>query len=257
LGGTWIESNTRQIRCWMPIKLLLAALGSIISGRRRNFHQDCRWLSRCIQPKPVILGKENILGRGPFLVTLNHYSRPGFFILWAAAAINAALPKSSIWLMTGAWTSRKGGFDRLRTWLTGKLFARLAQIYGLVTMPPMPPAPGDSADRALSVRRLLQKMRAEEDAIVCIAPEGMDFPGGLLGAPFPGTGKLLLQTARLAGRVLPVGVFEENERLVIRFGKPYVLTLPEGTADVDRAACDEVMRRIAALLPEGMRGEYG
>lgn len=191
------------------------------------------------------------------MVTLNHYSRPGFFILWAAVAISAALPKPSIWLMTGAWTSRKGGLDRLRTWLTRVLFARLALIYGLVTMPPMPPVPQDSADRALSIRRLFKKLRENKDAIVCVAPEGMDFPGRQLGVPHRGSGKLLRQIAGMTHRVLPVGVYEEDGRLVIHFGEPYELTVEDGQSDIDHAATERVMRKIADLLPEGMRGAYG
>ena len=194
---------------------------------------------------------------GPFLVTLNHYSRPGFFILWAAVAISAALPRPTIWLMTGAWTNRTGGIDQVRTWLTRIIFERLAKMYGLVTMPPMPSAPGDSAERALSIRRLLHKMRADKDAIVCIAPEGMDFPDGVLGVPHPGTGKLLLQIANKTHRVLPVGVFEDDGRLVIRIGNPYELHIKEGQVDLDLAVADQVMRKIAELLPEGMRGVYG
>lgn len=240
----------------MRVQLVVSVLISLLSGRKRDVRADSRALVSGLRPGPLMLGKENIPVAGPFLVTLNHYSRPGFFILWAAAAISAALPGPSIWLMTGAWTNREGGLDRLRTWMTGVLFARLAQIYGLVTMPPMPPVPEDSAERALSVRRLLRRQRETPDAIVCIAPEGMDFPGGALGEPQTGTGKMLLQTARLAGWALPVGVYEQEGRLIIRFGKPYVLVNPEGAVDADRAACDAVMRRIAELLPEGMRGVY-
>ena len=241
----------------MLLPLYFSILFSFILGRKRDFHADSRILIAHYNPTPEIRDTDLIPQTGPFLVTLNHYSRPGFFILWAAAAISAALPRPSTWLMTSAWTNRTGGVDRLRTWLSQIIFERLAEMYGMVTMPPMPPVPGDSAERALSIRRLLHRMRADKDAIVCVAPEGMDFPGGELGVPHPGTGKLLLQIANTTRQVLPVGVFEVDGRLVIRFGKPYVLTLSDGLEDVDRAASDEAMHRIAALLPEGMRGVYG
>jgi hypothetical protein len=61
----------------------------------------------------------------------------------------------------------------------------------------------------------------------------------------------------MAQQVLPVGVFEDEGRLVIRFGRPYILAVPDGAGDVDRAAVKQVMRRIAELLPEGMRGVFG
>jgi 1-acyl-sn-glycerol-3-phosphate acyltransferase len=241
----------------MLLPLYFSILFSFIIGRKRDIRADSRILIAHYNPTPEIRDTDLIPQTGSFLVALNHYSRPGFFILWAAAAISAALPRPSIWLMTSAWTSRSGGTDPLRTWLTRVTFSRLAEIYGLVTMPPMPPVPGDSAERALSVRRLLRRQRETRDAIVCIAPEGMDFPDGQLGVPHPGTGKLLLQTARMAQQVLPVGVFENDGRLVIRFGRPYILAVPDGGEDVDRTAVEQVMRQIAELLPEGMRGVFG
>jgi 1-acyl-sn-glycerol-3-phosphate acyltransferase len=241
----------------MLLPLYFSILFSFIFVRKRVIRADSRILIAHYNPTPEIRDSDLIPQTGPFLVTLNHYSRPGFFILWAAVAISAALPRPSTWLMTSAWTDRTRGVDRLRTWLSRIIFERLAEMYGMVTMPPMPPVPGDSAERALSIRRLLHRMRADKDAIVCIAPEGMDFPDGKLGIPHPGTGKLLLQIANKTHRVLPVGVFEDDGRLVIRFGKPYFFTLPDGANDVDRAASDEVMHRIAALLPEGMKGVYG
>jgi len=241
----------------MLLSLFFSIVFSFILGRKRDIHADSRILIEHRESKPEIRHMELIPKSDPFLVTLNHYSRPGFFILWAAVAISAALPRPTIWLMTGAWTNRTGGIDQVRTWLTRIIFERLAKMYGLVTMPPMPSAPGDSAERALSIRRLLQRIRADKDAIVCIAPEGMDFPEGELGVPHPGTGKLLLQIANKTHRVLPVGVFEDDGRLVIRFGNPYELHIKEGQVDLDLAVADQVMRKIAELLPEGMRGVYG
>ena len=230
---------------------------SLIYRELRDIRKDSQALLRNHHPRATIRNAGNIPGSGPFLLTMNHYSRPGFFILWAALEICAALPQPSIWLMTAAWTNRSGGFDRLRTWFTRLIFKRLAEIYGLVTMPAMPPALGDAGERALSIRRLLRKLREQPDAILCIAPEGMDFPGGILGEPFPGSGKLLLQAANLLNRILPVGVYEEDKRLVIKFGKPYILDEPSIHAEIDRQVADQVMRKIAALLPEKMRGVYG
>jgi 1-acyl-sn-glycerol-3-phosphate acyltransferase len=241
----------------MLLSLYFSIVFSFILGRKRDIRADSRELIEHREPKPEIRNMELIPKGGPFLVTLNHYSRPGFFILWAAVAISAALPRPAIWLITGAWTNRTGGIDQVRTWLTRIIFERLAEMYDMVTMPPMSPAPGDSAERALSIRRLLKKLWEDKDAIVCIAPEGMDFPEGKLGVPHPGTGKLLLQTAWLAQQVLPVGVYEEGGRLIIHFGEPYELTVEEGLAEIDHAAKEKIMRKIAELLPKGMRGVYG
>ena len=241
----------------LPPGLVIKVLGGLIAGRRRNILLDSKQLIKGISPPPVFRGQENILQRGPFLVTLNHYSRPGFLILWAAVAISAALPQPSIWLMTAAWTNHSAGIDQLRTRLTKSAFKRLADTYGLVTMPPMPPASSDAVERALSIRRLMEKIKRDSEAIVCIAPEGMDYPGGVLGRPHPGTGKLLTQTARSLQWVLPVGVYEEAGQLIVHFGKAYTLDIPNERENDDRVVINQIMRQIAALVPEEMRGPFG
>lgn len=240
----------------MPIILYISILYSLISGKKRNLRADSKLLFESYTPKPMIKNADLIPANGPYLVTLNHYSRPGFFILWAAVAVIVALPKSSLWLMTGAWTDRTAGFDQLRTALTKKTFRKLAGMYGLVTMPPMPPVPEEVAERALSIRQLMQKLRKEPEAILCVAPEGLDFPDGQLGLPYPGTGKMLAQLAGILKRVLPVGVYEEGERLVINFGCPYQLPVPENLANLDMVVTRNVMSHIAELLPVEMRGLY-
>lgn len=240
----------------MPIRLYAAIATSLIFRKKRSLRADCMALLRHYPAGIDLRNADRIPEKGPFLVTMNHYSRPGFFILWAAAAISAALPHDSLWLMTAAWTKRTQGMDRLRTALTKAIFGRLAEIYGLVTMPAMPPAQEEAAERALSIRRLIKIIKAQPEAILCIAPEGMDFPGGKLGAPYPGTGRLLLQAAAMLKRVLPIGVYEEDGRLVIRFGEPYILDPAADPDNMDAEITRQVMRRIAALLPEGMRGVY-
>jgi hypothetical protein len=50
---------------------------------------------------------------------------------------------------------------------------------------------------------------------------------------------------------LPVGVAEDGDGIQVRVGEPFLLEAHE-----DRLAAEEVMRRIAVLLPERMRGRH-
>jgi len=241
----------------MSLNLYASIALALILRRKRDFHQDSQILLKQFQPKPVLKNIEFIPEKGPLLVTMNHYSRPGFFILWAVVAISSALPQNSLWLMTNAWTKRtREPGDRLLTWLSKAFFNRLAEVYGMVTMPAMPPAPEETAERALSIRRVMEKLREKPETILGLAPEGMDFSDNLLGIPHAGTGKMILQVVKSLKRILPVGVYEKDGRLIINFGPPYHLAIPEDAVNLDEMVIRQVMGRIAALLPEQMHGPY-
>jgi hypothetical protein len=61
------------------------------------------------------------------------------------------------------------------------------------------------------------------------------------------------------GRVIPVGVWKEAGVVHLNFGSPYRLEVPEGLSNDgrDRWVGGHVMRRIAELVPERLRGKYG
>ena len=66
-----------------------------------------------------------------------------------------------------------------------------------------------------------------------------------------GTGTLLRLLAAGGVPTLPVGFAEEGGRLRCRVGHPFHPGRGGGTE-----AAEEAMRRIAALLPERMRGRF-
>jgi hypothetical protein len=76
--------------------------------------------------------------------------------------------------------------------------------------------------------------------------------------PAPGAGRFLLLLAGQGFPILPVGAWEEAGELCLRFGGSYSLDLPHSLKadEKDHAATEIVMRRIAALLPERLQGEF-
>lgn len=240
----------------LNLLILAKIFFSVLTGRGRDFSSDARKLIKGITPPSVYIGLHNIPTSGPYLVTLNHYSRPGFIVFWAAAALSAALPQTPIWLMTSAWTNRTKGLDQLRTWLTRKLFARMAKIYGFVTTPPMPPVVEESADRVLNIRKLDRRLHEQPSPILCMAPEGMDFTDGILGFPPEGTGKFILHVLKDLKRIQPVGVYEEDGKLNVNFGLVYDLDAYICQVKDDREITLQVMKKIAALLPNCLRGQF-
>ena len=186
---------------------------------------------------------------------MNHYSRPGFMVLWGALALSACLPGEPLWMMTRAWTSLGSWWDKPKRFLTSIVFKRLAQVYGFITMPPMPPEPQDAVERAISVRKLLHTIRTNPNSIVAMAPEGRDIPDGVLGEPPAGSGKLIGQLAGMLHTCIAVGVYEEQGRLCISFGEAF--KLPEKLDARDDIKVSEfVMRKIAAQLPASMRAGF-
>jgi hypothetical protein len=123
----------------------------------------------------------------------------------------------------------------------------------------MPPRPKDVKKRARSVRRVLAFARSHPQAILGLAPEGGDQPGGLLNMPPAGAGRFVLLLAEQGFPLLPVGCFEEAGAFCLHFGEAYQLKIPGGLTrkEKDGAAARTVMQKIAPLLPGRLRGEFG
>src|SRR3990172_2070417 len=88
----------------MPWKVGASALLSAARNQPRSFRADAL---RCVAQGQLplqVTGRENILASGPALLTLNHYSRPGFQAYWMALAVSSVVPAEIHWTMTAAWT---------------------------------------------------------------------------------------------------------------------------------------------------------
>ena len=198
-----------------PKKLAIEIILSLLRNKKRCITSDAVRAISGVLPPIQVINEKNIPVAGPGLVTLNHYSRPGFSIVWAVLGISAQLPEKHLWLMTNAWTNRTRGVDQLRTRITRILFNRLAGMYGFITTPPMPPAPAELAERTISIRKLMRFIRENPETILCIAPEGQDIEHCKVGKPPEGTGKFIFQIQKHLEQIIPVGVWEENGRLIL------------------------------------------
>lgn len=241
-----------------PRQVLLGLGRQIIFGGRRSFRADaCACLSRLTPPLQVY-GAAHIPARGPALITVNHYYRPGFKAWWIALAIATAVPAEMHWAMTGELTFPGKWYAGPGRAGSRWLLRRLADLYGFTTMPPMPPRPRDEAARALAVRRVLEHARQHPAAILGLAPEGMDMPGGVLNWPPAGVGRFIALLAGLGFPIIPVGAYEQDGAFCLRFGPAYGLELAGGlpAAEKDRLVARRVMAAIAAQLPPPLRGGF-
>jgi len=252
-------------RYGFPPGILPAILLSALLGIRRSFAADSRWLVRGISklaiigevpalfPLPALEG-EDPPARG-WLITMNHFHRPGFGVWWIPIAIASRLPVNMSWVMTGAWTYPDPFRSRTLTPLSQWLFGRIARVYGFVNMPPMPPRPGEEAQRAQAVRRVLTWVRATARPVLGFAPEGMDPPPGQMIMPPSGVGRFINHLANSGLTILPVAGFEQGDSLCLRFGEPYRLParFPGRRHDLDVQVGECVMHAIADCLPDSLR----
>lgn len=213
---------------------------------------------RRLKPALQILGQEHIPACGPCLLTVNHYARPGFGAWWIPLAISALVPVEVHWVTTGELTYPGKWYARLGQAVSRWVLRRVARVYGFTTMPPMPPREKDVAGRARSVRGVLEFVRTRPEAVVGLAPEGMDLPGGVLSMPSQGAGRFISLLAKAGLSIVPVGCYEEAGALCLRFGPAYQLQVPARMeADArDRLAAETVMQAIADQLPGCLRGEF-
>lgn len=241
-----------------PSHLALKFIADVLFGGQRSFRHDGMACINQLKPPLRVLAAENIPKSGPCLLTFNHYYRPGFNAWWMALALSATLPVDIHFVMTGELTWPGKWYAPLGMAGSRWLLWRLSKIYGFTTMPPMPPREKDVTARARSVRETFAFARQHPQAILGLAPEGGDQPGGLLNWPASGAGRFVLLLADQGFPILPVGAFEENGEFCLNFGAAYRLHVPRSLSpdEKDRTAARTCMSAIAAQLPKRLRGDF-
>jgi hypothetical protein len=226
------------------------------------FHPVARVLAQVLRPAPQVdtsaaaqllpLLRKRDQAQG-VLITVNHYSAPGFHAWWIAILISAQIPTQINWVVTSGWTNSG--------WLTGithLLFPVNAKLFGFTPMPAMPPDPTQIEQRARAVRAVLKYAKGTRQPVIGLAPEGGDMPGGVLGSLPPAVGRFIHLLNRECPLILPVGMWTEGRRICMKFGHPYTLQLPDRMPvhERDQQVGFIIMENIAALLPERLRGNY-
>ncbi|MBA4380759.1 MAG: hypothetical protein C0393_08830 [Anaerolinea sp.] len=232
---------------------------NVFFGGHRSFQADGKRCVERLNPPLRVYGGENIPQSGPCLITFNHYYRPGFHAWWLALGIASVVPVEMHWIMTGELTFPGRWYAPLGRPISRWLLKRASQVYGFTTMPPMPPRPRDVEARARAVREVLSHIKEHPHAILGLAPEGGDNPGGGLSWPASGAGRFGLLLASRGLRFVPLGAFEAEGEFCLSFGPAYGLSVPPGLSseEKDRQAAKIIMQNIARQLPAHLRGEFG
>src|SRR5439155_5754132 len=187
--------------------------------------------------RPDVHGRENIPPHGSLILVSNHLNNGD------PPALTHAMPRRVVWM------AKQELFD---TPGVGLLF----RAFGLI------PVRRFEADLG-ALRKAQAALRRGQ--VLGMFPEGTRSPNAQLGDAEPGTALIALRTG---APVLPVAIWgTENVKLPrdifrrtkahVRFGESYRLPNPGRiTREAIAAGTDEIMHRIAELLPAEYRGEY-
>jgi len=186
-----------------------------------------------------VYGLENLPARGPLILLTNHLH------FLDPPLVMAVVPLKTTVLVAEKWARRIG---------INLVFRAVGGVF---------------IERGTADRKALGKIETllREGAVIGIAPEGTRSPTRALQE---GKGGAAFLASRVGALLIPVvaygqeHVFEELRRLrrarvVVRIGEPFTLTAQEGRSRHEQLhqMTQEIMMRMARLLPPEYRGVYG
>lgn len=245
----------------LPKSMLLKAFGAFLRKQRRDAWRDATRAVATLKWSPIIHGIEHVPQHGPIVFLPNHYERKdAVWVGWGAMALTAAVAKHRDrqqlgrmhWVMTDTWADCFIGPFHVNPRYLGWVLKGFGDIYGIIRMPAHD-LPNHSSQRGRSARSLLDifdYLKAGD--CVALHPEAGGFE--TLIQPPAGAGRVVSCFDRRNVPLIPVGIHEDNDRLVITIGQ----AIEPGTfAGLDdHASADLAMLRIAALVPERTRGVF-
>jgi 1-acyl-sn-glycerol-3-phosphate acyltransferase len=224
-------------------------------GWRRSFLRDCETFLRTNPYPRRVEGIEHVPAAPPFVLVANHYARPGLrpyhcgmIVTGLLAQARPALPHIR-WVITSEWFGRRLGPVPIPPALYRWTFRRVARVYGLAIMPRRS---SEVMARAAVLRDIVRALQQEA---VGLMPEAGG--SGTLRQPLEGSGLFVASLARRGVPVIPVGLWDDGETLVVSFGPPLALaSTGKDRSEQDRSASEQMMVAIGRLLPERQWGVY-
>jgi 1-acyl-sn-glycerol-3-phosphate acyltransferase len=229
----------------------------IAQGRPRSLAHDALWAIADMPVPPLVRGHDHLPTQGPLLLAVNHYERPGLWMVWPALLVSHLVQErtggDTHWIAIEEWESFSFKGIPIPPEATRAVFARTFATYGIIAMP-SPHAP--VAARAAAMRAAARDIKAGK--IIGLMPEGDVGPTPELLEAREGVGTFVLLLAGAGGRVVPTGIYEEGQHLVVHFGPPVDLALPESLPKSERDAWARrrLMLAIRDLLPRPLWGVY-
>jgi 1-acyl-sn-glycerol-3-phosphate acyltransferase len=227
----------------------------LLFGWRRSLLRDCQTFLRTNPFPRRVEGIDHVPAAPPFVLVANHYGRPGLrpyhcgmIVTGLLAQARPTLPHIR-WAITSEWFGRRLGPVPIPPSLYRWTFRRVARVYPLAIMPRRA---GEVVARAAVLRDIVRALRHEA---VGLMPEAGG--SGTLRQPLEGSGLFVASLVRRGVPVIPVGLWDDGETLVVSFGPPLALaSTGKDRLEQDRSASEQMMVAIGRLLPERQWGVY-
>gem|GEM_PF-180346 len=260
------EPKRSQAECYrIPRRWMLEMGRDLLLKRQRSIVTDSALAVRSLPRSPVVEGLEHIPSSGSFILATNHCQRKDLWIGWAISLLIDSIDRQrKDHPVPYVVATDRAVFDGFTVPGSRWLFERVALAWDLVLV--TPPEVGryeSGGSRRSALRQCLSIVQREDGRAVyfALAPEGLAGTARGLGEAVPGSGRSLLALAGRGLPIVPAVVWEETPgKLHARFG-PIWQPAPPPDVKETRAALDEwgreqVMQRLAALLPAALRGRY-
>jgi hypothetical protein len=241
--------------------MLGKAFWAFLRRRKRNTWADATAAIESLEKQPVIHGIEHVPLSGPVAFLPNHYERKdAVWVGWGAMALTTAVARHRKpadlgrmhWVMTDTWADCYVGPFHVDPRYLGWVLKGFGDIYGIIRMPAHD-LPNHDQQRGRSASALLEIFDALKNGdCVALHPEAGGFE--TLIQPPRGAGRVVACLDRRKVPLIPVGVYEEDDHLVINIGAPFAPGAFDGLND--RQSADTTMLTIAGLVPEHTRGVY-
>ncbi len=241
----------------IPWQIALRAAAYIARGRQRSLAVDSPIALRTMPVAPMVVGADRIPTDGTVLFVANHYERPGLWMAWPALVLTVASHERRgddvYWIAIREWESFSLYGIAIPRAVLRWVFERAFGVYGIVAMPP---GNASAGERARAMRQAVARLRS--GGVIGLMPEGTVGDTPELLPAREGAGSFVQLLASAGATVMPAGIYENEGRLIIRFGAPVDVSLP---AYIARSARDDwtrnrIMTAIKELLPEPLWGEY-
>ena len=227
----------------------------LLFGWQRSLLSDCQTFLRTNPYPRRVEGIDHVPAAAPFVLVANHYARQGLRSYHCGMIVTGLIAQARPavshirWVITSEWYGRRLGPLPIPPSLYRWTFRRVAQVYRPVIMPRRA---GEVLARAAVLRDIIRALQREA---VGLMPEAAG--SGTLRQPLEGSGLFVHLLGKRGVPVIPVGLWDDGDTLVVSFGPPLALAPAGGDrVEQDRSASEQMMVAIGRLLPERQWGVY-